>query len=85
MELNTHSGRPAPGRIDGTRALELWSLLVSYILQGGKGDIQFYLSDLNGGSGRFGFGRDRSGRTGEPVVDELLGVVFSDSCWLAMF
>jgi hypothetical protein len=65
--------------------LVLWSLLVNYVLEGGRGDIQFYLSDLDGGSGRFSFGRDRSGGTGEPVVDELLGVVLSDSCWLALF
>lgn len=62
----------------------LWSLLVNYGLEEkGGGDIQFYLSDLDGSSGRFSFGRDRSGGTGEPVVDELLGVVLSDSCQLA--
>jgi hypothetical protein len=65
--------------------LVLWSLLISYGLEGEKGDIQFYLSDLDGGSGRFSFGGDRSGGAGEPVVDELLGVVLSDSCRLAMF
>ena len=63
----------------------LWSLTVSYVQEGKGGDIQFYLSDLDGGSGRFSFGRDRSGGSGEPVVDELLGVVLSDSCWLALF
>lgn len=47
------------------------------------GDVQFYLCDLNGSSGRFGFGGDGSRGTGEPVVDELLGIVLSDSCWLA--
>jgi len=32
-------------------------------------DILLDLSDLDGGSGRLGLGRDRSRRTGEPVVD----------------
>jgi hypothetical protein len=42
-------------------------------------DLQLDLGDLDGGSGRLGLGRYRSGRTGEPVVDQLLGIVLSDS------
>jgi hypothetical protein len=43
---------------------------------------QFDLSDLDGCGGRLGFGGDGSRRACEPVVDELLGVVFTDS-WIS--
>jgi hypothetical protein len=40
----------------------------------------FDLSDLDGSSGRLSLGGDGGRRSSEPVVDELLGVVLSDSC-----
>jgi hypothetical protein len=40
------------------------------------------LSDLYRCDGRLGLARDRNGRTGQPVGEQLLGVVFSDGCGL---
>lgn len=40
------------------------------------------LSDLYRCDGRLGLARDRNGRSGQPVGEQLLGVVFSDGCGL---
>jgi hypothetical protein len=44
-----------------------------------KGDVQLDLGNLDGSDGRFGLAGDGSGRAGQPVRDELLGIVLADS------
>ena len=42
-------------------------------------DSPLNLSDLDGSDRGFGLARDRNGGTGQPVGEELLGVVLADS------